>query len=62
MSKWLDERLHRLRLSVDRLEEGAKLAERDGIEPGWNWFMRKESSICLKRVLALWWDLRWGRR
>jgi hypothetical protein len=72
MSKWIDARVHRLRLSVERLEEAGRLEERYGIEPvivdpaggpmTMRWFLRKESSICLKRALALWWGLRWGRR
>ena len=74
MSEWLEERVHRLKLSVDRLEKIVALAPlragpakeldwlRDGQERATSFVLRKESTICLKRALALWWGLRWGRR
>lgn len=62
MSKWLEERVHRLRLSVDRLEKTLALPEGKVGAPTLRWYLRKESWICLKRALALWWGLRWGRK
>lgn len=61
----LDERIRQLTLSVERLQKMAGILARLDIneykaaEIHW---IRKESSICLKRALALWWGLRWGRR
>lgn len=64
MEKWLEERVHRVELSVGRLREILAIPQpRDvPVDAGVLWFLRKESSICLKRALALWWGLRWGRR
>ncbi|GEM_PF-4473612 len=61
MSEWLKERVHRLQLSVERLDKGAALLSDRKDQVAEFHFLRKESSICLKRALALWWGLRWGR-
>lgn len=72
MKTWLEERVHRLKLSVDRLEKATTLVHlragpskeldwlRDGQEKVESFLLRKESTICLKRALAVWWGLRWG--
>ena len=65
MSEWLEERVHRLELSVNRLRTAAGLFKKLGnqADPAAELrFLRKESSICLNRALALWWGLRWGGR
>ena len=79
MSNWLEERIHRLELSIGRLRDTAGLLrtgvlvrplERTVIEPintddeliSVHWLLRKESSICLRRAIVLWWGLRWGRK
>ena len=65
MSEWLEERVHRLELSVDRLRATVDLLKilEDNVKDdvAANYFLRTESSICLRRALALWWGLRWGR-
>jgi hypothetical protein len=62
VSEWLDERLNRLQLSVERCAAGAKLFQKSADPVVELHFLRKESSICLKRAIALWWGLRWGRK
>ena len=64
MSEWLEERVHRLESSVERLRKVMALGPESEptLEASTRWFLRKESWICLKRALALWWGLRWGRR
>ena len=61
MSEWLDERIRRLSLSVARCRAGAGLFEKAADPAAEIHFLRKESSICLRRAFALWWGLRWGR-
>lgn len=62
MNQWIEERVHRLMLSVDRCQKAAGLLQASEGQPAELLFLRKESSICLRRALALWWGLRWGRR
>lgn len=66
MSVWIDERIHRLALSVERCSKAAGLFEKAAHKtvnaPAELYFLRKESSICLRRAFALWWGLRWGRK
>ena len=64
MREWLEERVHRLELSVERLRKVMALGPESeaSLEASTRWFLRKEAWICLKRALALWWGLRWGRR
>ena len=63
MNDWLEERVHRLELSVGRLRKVMALGPESepALEASTRLFLRKESWICLKRALALWWGLRWGR-
>ena len=60
MSEWLGERIHRLELSIGRIQSA--LVSGRIRDPATRWFLRKESSFCLRRAIALWWGLRWGRR
>ena len=64
MSDWLDERVHRLESSVERLKKAMALELESDPTVKWvnPWFLRNESSICLRRAIALWWGLRWGRK
>ena len=62
METWVEERVNRLELSVKRCRKGADMAAKPGDQVAEMHFLRKESSICLKRALALWWGLRWGGR
>lgn len=57
----IDERVHRLELSIERLHKAAVLFKNSVAQVAELQFLRKESSICLKRALALWWGLRWGK-
>ena len=62
MDNLLEERVHRLELSVGRLRKGVDLLKTPAEDITTNYFLRTESSICLRRALALWWGLRWGRK
>ena len=65
MNDWLEERIRRLELSIGRCRTGVGLFKKLGHQAdpvAELHFFRKESSICLKRALALWWGLRWGRK
>ena len=62
MNEWLEERVNRLMLSVERCRAGVSLFKKSPDQVPELHFLRKESTICLKRALALWWGLRWGRR
>ena len=61
MSTWLEKRVDRLQQSMNRLGSLMDFPDERKSEPETKWLLRKESSICLRRALALWWDLRWGR-
>jgi len=52
----LKERVHRLVICAKRLERSAKL---DPPEP---WYLRRESTILLRRAFSLWWALRLSRQ
>ena len=58
----LQDRVNRLSDSVGRCQKATGLLGRAGDQVAELHFLRKESSICLRRAIALWWELRWGRR
>ena len=60
MDNLLEERVNRVFLSASRLNQMAALVSGRGDRTAELAFHRKDSSICLRRVLALWFRLRWG--
>ena len=62
MDNLLEERVNRLVLSVERCRAAAGLLKNSEDQVAERHYLRKESSLCLRRALALWWELRWGRK